>query len=59
MPRKIGRRPTKSRPRTAPRDLRPATSKTVNGGTFDPVFLGGVQVAAADVNNRPTLKLAR
>jgi hypothetical protein len=63
MTRKTGRRLTKNRKPTAPRDLRPATTETVQGGTSypSPRFLGGVRVASADVNNdgTATLKLAK
>jgi hypothetical protein len=61
MTKKTGRRLTRSRKRTTPRDLRPATTGTVRGGAYDPIFLGGVQVASADVNNDGgrALKLAK
>ena len=62
MTRKTSRRLTRNRKRTTPRDLRPATTETVQGGTYyPPAFLGGVRVASADVNNEsgPTLKLAK
>ena len=62
MAKKTGR-VTKTRKRTPPRDLRATKAAKVKGGAYayDPVFLGGVQVASGDVNSdgTPRLKLAK
>ena len=62
MAKKTGR-VTKNRKRTTPRDLRSTKAATVKGGAYayEPVFLGGVQVASGDVNgdNARALKLAK
>ena len=61
MAKKTGR-VTKNRKRTMPRDLRSTKAARVTGGAYyDPVFLGGVQVASGDVNgdNARALKLAK
>ena len=54
-------RVTKNRKRTTPRDLRSTKGATVKGGAYayDPVFLGGVQVASGDVNGARALKLTK
>jgi hypothetical protein len=61
MAKKTGRRLTTTRKRTTPRDLRPARTQAVQGGTYySPGFQGGVRVASGDVDNdAPTLKLAK